>query len=619
MFIFDLFKAFLAWAVIFPVLFLVGSWFHAWVRVEDVLLRGILYCAIGMAVLSYSLVLFSAAHLLNPQAIWILLFSLFILGSKRLREWLSWMKSVIRNLLDVSNRKQKLFPAIFVLSFFAVLMGALSPEIGGDALAYHLNLPKVFLLKGSLAPDYFDLNSFFPLFSNNLYLTGLAVGGPLAAKLFHFVCGFFLFLTVKVIVFRQTKDAGISYFFALVIWLTPLIYHMISTTYIDVGLTFFTFLSLVTLTIAFEESHRATFFLSGFFIGCAVAIKYLALISVLALVGVWMTQFVLNRRLFRAGTAFSVWMFGAIVGGGYWYFRNWILTGNPFFPFFSGLFGTEPLVGTHYGIYGAGKGLLDFISIFWNMLVHPALFGSFSDRIGPFYFLFLPFVGLAVFFAPASRPYALFSLFFLVGWFFVSQIDRFMVPALPAVSMAAALGFSWFYAHMISQTGAAFKFSVVSLGIFLLMFELLAGLRHYRYSYLLFLGRWSPSEYLRRLERTVPAASWMNQNLPSTAKILLETEPRRFYIDRPIVRDFYLRYRTHYDRRDWTPSALRDFLKSFGITHVLINEPVDRQAGANTLTPLRGLVESPFSEKLMTIRSENVRDAQYLYRIYQLN
>ncbi len=614
MFVQFMLKALISWSIIFPSLFLAGYQFRSFVPAKNEILRGILFYAIGMAVFSYSVIVLSALHLLNTGAIWALL-TLFLLSQVRsIPVWTSWLGLVFSDLMSGRNKGERLCRILFAAGFLALLIGAFSPELGGDALCYQLNLPKLFLAKGSVAPVYYDINSYFPLFMNYLYLIGLATGGMLSAKLFHVLTGLLLFMALKTKLTEEMKNRGWAYFLSLVFLMTPVVYNMLSTTYVDVGLALYVFLSFAAMQEGFRSKQLNLFLLSGFLLGCGISIKYLGLVSVLALSGVFVWEHVsisISIWLKR----FFTWVGGCGLGFGYWVIRNWMITGNPLYPYLGSFFKTESIPGMKYDQVGVGYGFFDFVGIFWNMVSNPSAFGTYSDRIGIFYLLLIPFAILAVFVAPKSRSYVVFLGIFLPIWFFICQAGRYLIPAMPFMIVAGAMGLQW----SLKRLPSVLK-SISIFGSFVLLSGyLLVGIVHYRYSYLLAAGKWSWNDYLLKLERTSEIAFWVNDHLDKDAKILLAREPRQFYFDRPLLRDVALRYRTHYDRNELNLNSFVQLLKGEKVTHILMSKPVTETVSSADLNPLLDeLISSRQVRLIHEADSTNIRDARYIFRLYEL-
>lgn len=614
----ELGRTFLAWILIFPAAFSLGAFFDPLIRSKDNLVKGILLIAIGLAILSYSVVFLSFFHLLRHEAIWILLVILAGIRIHKFKELRIFLREAIKACVPKPGKSAalRILECCFTATFFALLAGTLAPEVGGDALAYQLNLPKDFLLRGSVAPVPYDYNSYFPLLMNNLYLVGLATGGMFAARLFHFLTGLLLFLSVKHVIDQETKNQTLAYFLALVFWVTPAVYNNISTTYIDGAVALYTFLSFFVFLETLKRMDTAGFFLSGFLMGCTLAVKYLGLLSAVGLMGCWIYACVKQRRFFNHVKAAGVWLLGLFLMGGYWYLRNWMFEKNPFFPYFGHVFNIISRPSTDHHTIGMGRNVFSFVSIFWNMFFSPQSFGSFTSRIGPFYFLLFPFLLLASVTVKKSRPYAAFFFSFLFAWFLVIQYDRFFITVLPMMAIASAYGIQWFY----ESASADMKRLCRRVGWILmvpLFIDVAAGVYHYRFTYPLFVGLQTPEEYLRKLERSAPVAFWINDSLSEGAHILIEGDPRRFYIKRKTTGEAFLRWRTHYEETHKTPEALRNFVKSLGVTHLLTSEVVSPFRNL-WRSPMSSIIGSSYAKKIKVVTSENIRDEIVRYSLYEI-
>ncbi len=611
--IIELGKTLFSWFLIFPAVYSIGSYFDFFLRINNQIIKGIIRCAIGMAALSYLVVVLSALHLLNSPTLWGMLSLLFLLSLSKLGSWFDWLKQVTSDLKSKCGFLEFTFFLLFVTSFLALLMGALSPEIGGDALCYHLNIPKNFLNAGSIQPNYFDINSYFPMLLNNLYLIGLATGGVFSAKLFHLFMGLLLFITLKTVIFEETNNRNLSWFFALVLWLTPTIYNILSTAYNDGALTFYVFLALYLLIKAHDQMDWKLFFISGVMLGCAMAIKYIALFSFVGLLGVWINEIFKKKNYIHSLRNFCIWITGFWLSSGYWLIRNWFITGNPMFPFFAKFFGTDSY-SDHYDQYGLGKNIYHFIFLFWDMFHKPTAFGSFGSRIGIFYFLFIPLMIIGFFYNKRSRNYSIFTFLFLIALFYTCQAHRYLLPALPAVCVASVLGIGPL-ATLLKMKLVKITTTGIGLGILSIYFA--AGLFHYRYNYLLFSGYWTPQQYLLKMERTIPIANWINGSLPRDSKILIESETRQFYINRTAIRDAFLKRRTHYDQKNLTIAELNAYLKSLNFTHILMTYP--KGESVNMKHHLAPLLNSALASEIYKVDSQNIRDEKYSYQLFQLN
>ncbi len=615
----ELLRTLVAWLVILPSAFLAGTFYKRLVPQRDPLIRGILYYALGLATLSYGVVALSAVHLLAAPFIWAMLFLPVIVRAHKLGEWLQWLKETGGNLRPGPDLFSRVLFVLFAISFVGLLLGALTPELGGDALCYQLNLPKVFLRQGSLIPDPLDYNSFFPLLMNNLFLIGLATGGVFTAKLFHFFYGFLLFAGIKRFIEIETKNYPLSFFIALVVWVTPTVYNLLSTAYIDVALAFYTFLAVIIFIQALQTGEKKIFLLSGIFLGCAIAVKYIALISAISLFFVWLYSFIASRRLRLHFSGGIVFLLGLAITAGFYLVRNGIVTGNPFFPYWGAVFGQASRPASDVYVYGVGQTWFHYISVYFNMFLSPEFFGTSTTRIGVVYFLLMPFTLLSLLFVPRARGYALFWLSFTTISFFIGQADRWILPVLPVMALAAGYGIHWFYSYASLPLKKSLKLCGGGLAVAILCFYVATGAYHYRYSYLLFTGQWSISKYLTSLERTTEVATWANKNLPTGSKILIDAETRAFYFDHPVVRSIFLEWKTKDPAVLSDPESFSNMLRRNRITHVLTRFSTNEKKNVSApSSAVEKLLASPFAKKVYDGESRNVRDTRFEYQIFKL-
>lgn len=231
--------------------------------------------------------------------------------------------------------------------------------------------------------------------------------------------------------------------------------------------------------------------------------------------------------------------------------------------------------------------------------------------IGPFYAAYFPWMVLVAFvFIGPVRPYALFAIAAVFGWFYTAQVERYLFPALPAIAVAGTVGMS------VLARRIPFKSVWKFLALALLALEAVAGMYHFRYTYLLFSGHWTKDVYLTKMERTYPAAMWINRHLPPSATILLEKEIRQFYINRSLVRDEFLKYDMGYDLKPLDVPGFHRLLASQGVTHILLSDPLGREPASGGLP--RALARSEHATLIYEGVSENIRDERFIYRLYQL-
>jgi hypothetical protein len=83
-----------------------------------------------------------------------------------------------------------------LVASLSTLTSALAPPTAGDALCYHLEIPKRFVEHAAV--QYLPLtdNSLFPFHTEMLYTLALLIGTPVLAQLIHWLIGLLFALTV---------------------------------------------------------------------------------------------------------------------------------------------------------------------------------------------------------------------------------------------------------------------------------------------------------------------------------------------------------------------------------------------------------------------------------------
>ncbi len=510
----------------------------------------------------------------------------------------------------------------FVLTLQLVL--CMVPETANDSLCYQLNIPKFFAWRSSMRPEPYDLNSFFPVFLNTLYTAALVFKSVPLAKLFHWGTGLVLCLLVidSTARFSASKKTGLI--LGLIFLLTPAVYNEMSTTYVDVGTSLFLFLSVLMTVQSLKDDQNCCgriLFFGGLFWGFAVGCKILILIAAPAYAGLLLWK---NLMPFRLGRTLKngLWLsLGFVAGCGFWFVRNWILTGNPFFPFLGQLFGTQEFSFVkHFQEMGPPKDLLHYLLLPFFMTFNPGGY----DRgywAGPFYLLALPFVLSAIRKHPDARPFAFFVWAYTTVWFYFFHNTRFLLPVFPVIVMLAGRGIRDFL-----LSGKAVKlrplFLTVAAGLVSLL--LLAGFYHDRFAFHYLRSR-DKEAYLFMRERSWSAASWVNRNLPKTAKIYNAEEIRQFYFEREMIRNIWF-VKRHPEIQKSSAEEISLFLKGKGFTHLLKAGPsVDAPAAQKrpedrerTEAVDRLLQDGRYTRLVHSLTSVNKVEQTFSYEIYEL-
>jgi hypothetical protein len=613
MIIVDYITTFVVWGVLLPFHYLLGSFIGKFLDEEDPMWRGFYYFAFGLAFFVFYLILIGSSGFYQIGPVIAFVLAVFCVRFRLLREFRTWFS----NLLSYVFKGRSLYLTILLVAGLLVTLGAsLLPEVANDALCHQLNVPKNFVRAGSIIPNMNDLNSFMSMQMNLLYGVGLMLDNIGVAKFFHWFCGFFVVCAIIRLVDKETGNKNLAVLVATAFILTPTVFNEISSTYVDVGLTFYVFLFFQLLLKSLESGKKTSFFLSGLLLGFAVAIKFYVLILGFAIGVILINHFFHSSKKMEFLRGIGLLLFGATIGCAYWLTRNWVLTSNPFFPFLGNLLDMSPQ--KSFGSYwenGFPKTFTNFLLLPWNMVFRPHPFDV-HHWVGPFYLAVLPFACLSLVSIKKARPYFILLFFYTFAWFFVGQTTRYLMPMFPIYLVGSALGISKSERVLFSEP---MKKIANWIGLAILFGLLLVGVYHYRFQYMPLFGLWDQGIYLGNMERSYPIADWMNRNLPENVKILNAEEIRQFYVDRDFNRESVLYLNSQYSDGK-TSAEIISLLKELNYTHVLRTYTIDADlAEEPRLVKLdEGLQMSRLAKLRLSIESQNIREPRSVYKLYEL-
>ncbi|MBC8104806.1 MAG: glycosyltransferase family 39 protein [Cytophagales bacterium] len=564
--------------------------------------------AAGMGGLAYLTLVFGLLRLANAAAFGVLLGILAGVGAVVA---VRGPRGPKKQASAPANRPPWELGAAVALGLLALLtaLAALAPPsvLEWDSLAYHLAVPKTYLAQGRIFYIPYDHHSNFPFTLEMLFLLMLGLGSVGAAKLFHWVCGALLVLSIYTFAARHIAPTDFGKRTGLVAALlaagTPILLWEASIAYIDLSTALFTWLSLYALVNAAQSAFQdeggaqkqnlAWLWVSALMMGFALGTK----LTVLAfwgmlLVGVLGWHFVTTRRWAKETIPHAaLWAGVSLLVGLPWYLKTWLYTGNPVYPFFYNLFGgrywnaeNAALYAGDQGRFGLGKTPVDLLLGPWQATMEP-LTAFAAGR--PFVFTEYTAFGLspallALFLAApllvgrrslsrASVYLALFALGVYVFWFFLMQQTRYLIPAVPALAIvgAEALLHAWEERRRaVGVAGGLLIAASLVWSVYLTGTQLTAPALPF------VLGQIAPADYPAQQQgRLGRAVQWINENTPKEAKVALFDEPRAYYLDRaylwaqPNHAVGLLPWDTYRGPDDW----LADF-KRRGYTILLVNE-----------------------------------------------
>ena len=318
----------------------------------------------------------------------------------------------------------------------------LTPPISRDALIHHLAVPKLWLKHGGFYEIPWAEYSYYPMNINLTYLVCLYFKNDVVPKFIHLGfglgTGWLIYLYLKEKFDRNWALLGMIIFIT-----TPIVVWLSTSAYIDLGMTFFTTGSVLAF-IKWRDSDYSRFkwiLISSICMGIAIGSKYNALIAWFIVNLMLMLSYVrdTNRQADALQYGILFFVITALVASP-WYLKNYLQTGNPFYPLFNSIFKLlhhQPVQEVLYGQAIKKAGKTSFFTLrkvmygesFWETLLIPIRmffqgkdnsYQYFQGSLNPILILFLPFVWLNKRYAKDKFLFVSFSIIFIIMAFFLT-------------------------------------------------------------------------------------------------------------------------------------------------------------------------------------------------------
>lgn len=366
--------------------------------------------------------------------------------------------------------------ALLGLTGASVLVGyamALAPEVQSDAVRLHLPMARIFVRDGTVAALSHMYPSYWPVNAQVLFAIGVALHGPIVAKLLHTVAGVVTIVAVGLLARRLAgRRAGLIA--AALMATLPLGIWEMGTAYVDLFATGYVVVAALCFFSWQESGDRKWLWLTGGLLGFGVASKLtvgFAAAGFVVAVAVAGRKEASSRERMRA----VAWMtLGIVATLGPWLVRSVVLTGQiPGFDLLrDSLFpaaGTRPSSLGNLPTFGLGRSAALLPALPWELTFNTQRFGENPPGfVGLGLLLALPAI---LFIRPRRRPAALAILVLvpLVFWFFSAQYLRYLLPTLALLFVLVACGIEEFLERALPLDRGASSRSRALLAVILLM------------------------------------------------------------------------------------------------------------------------------------------------------
>jgi len=485
----------------------------------------------------------------------------------------------------------------------------LTPPISRDALIHHLAVPKLWLKHGGIYEIPWAEYSYYPMFINLLYLACLYLKNDVVPKFIHFGfgigTGWLIYLYLKQKLCRNWGLLGVVIFIT-----TPIIVWLSTSAYIDLGMTFFTTGSILAF-IRWRDSEYSKikwFFISSFCMGIAIGSKYNALIAWFIVNLMLMLSYVRDTKKQIGALQYGIMFFViTVLVASPWYFKNYLQTGNPFYPLFNSFFKLlhhPPVQEALHGQAIEKTGKISFFKIrqvmygesFWETLLIPIRmffqgkdnsYQYFQGSLNPILIIFLPFALLNKRYGKDKIFFVCFSVIFIfMAYFLTAKQVRYILPVLPLLSILAVMGLKdladklgegTLHPRLQSRINikSIAKFIIFSTIIVLLIFNFLYLKNRINiikpFSYVL--GQETREAFLKRHLLHYDAVEYINHNLPINSKIFTMFLGRRgYYLNRDYQNDpsFGMFTIKHMVNSAINKEKFMEYIRSMNVTHILM-------------------------------------------------
>lgn len=542
--------------------------------------NGLYSLATGFGIMGYSLFVLGAVGLFNRWSIG----ALMVVGFFAAVRWL--IRTLKKKRRGVASKpagvllleSDRIAAVLLVAALTASFLLVLTPPVGNDSLSYHLAVPKLYLTHKGFFPIPGNIFSNYPLLSEMLYLLALALNSDIAAKGIHFFSCMAILVGMGVFGIRHMGlNRGIATS-QLIFFTIPSVFATAPLAYSDMTFSLFVLLAVHAYMNWYETGQSGWLWLCAAMSGLAAATKYAGLflpfIGLLGILWACRKKSAANPETIRLAAAY---LMATVIVGSPFYIKNTVLTGNPLYPFFFGLFGGsgwDADQARRYDLFhrtlGMGRTFWDYLLLPWNISLHAKMYSPrFDGVVGPIFLLTLPFLAGVKKMATGVKITLVFCGVMFVFWAANVQQIRYLIPIFPFLSLLVVWVYTDYRRHRKPMA------PLIAAGI---VCGITAGGYHITRQFhtarptAFIMGSESRADFYRRHIPAYDSFAYINTHLPEDAKIFMIYMKNLGYLcDRPYYSDSILESHTLEKilAAGDTSESIRLSMINRGFTHLL--------------------------------------------------
>lgn len=475
-----------------------------------------------------------------------------------------------------------LYISLILIIMVLPLLNALMPPVSWDAMVYHLTIPKFYLQNHGFKIMPFNFFSNLPMNIDILFLIGMTFGDDRLPALIHFSFG--VLLLIILFGFMQRKYSAKSGLLSITLLLsTPIFLKIWGYPYIDIGISFFFFLLFISIFQWIEKFEKKWLVCISVFIAYILGAKFNTLIYILGFMFFIFIKLIYERKISVSKIIKSYFVIFIITFILFmpWMIKSYLYTGNPLYPIFYKYLGGSYLneniseqLDCWLGNFGDGKSLNKYIFAVWNVFfLDKIISGNFGGRLSPSILIFA-IISLIVN-IKNKRNWLYFSIFIIIFyiWFSWSQQMRFLLPALPILSI---VGGSLLTNLKIRFGKKAFHFELYSFIVILIfvLFSFIFLLPEFEsvISFDFLTGKEKKEIYVRKHLVLYGCFEEIERITNKDEVIAAIFESRGYYLNRQYYSDVAIEASYFLDSalKLKTPEKIKSFFKNINIRYILI-------------------------------------------------
>ena len=477
------------------------------------------------------------------------------------------------------------------------LISSLAPITGKDALVYRLAVPQLFVRAGGFVDGGTNFLSHVALGAEMNSTWGMLVGnamnqgvGESAFSLISFAYFLLLLMAIYTIARQMNLSSDWSWIATAIVASIPTMFQVATSCYVDHALALYVLLGAYFIGVWWKSEEVKSLIFAAIFLGGALAIKFIAVFAFVAIFVLILLK-VREAQKHHSPNANQLFLHGILmlIAAGFlaspWYFKTWIKTGSPIFPSYAHLWkasapgwDAERSKLWQYSLshYGDPQNIFDYLltPIKISTVAQPEVLKKYDGVLGISILVGLP---LLIFGLWKLKPDI--SVKILSGiaagwyfcWLFSSQQLRFLMPAVPLLSLAI-VGVAASIQVKNNRLLKGLILSSVIPGLLVILVWFLEA-----NPVLAALGGEAREEYLQRRLEFFPFYQAANNLLPTDAKIwLINVRNDTVHLERTYFADYFFEDYTISKMVKEAPNVgqLKANIKAMGITHLLVRYDV---------------------------------------------